>query len=99
MSKDRRLGTLLLCIGFVLTLSASCAYLSLEAGHECVGAHCDTCEHIHELTALLHGFALFMLLLFAALLAVAAQRHAFPRNAAMLAFTGSPVSWKVRLNN
>lgn len=99
MSKAKRAAALLACIGMILVLFTSSAYIALEAGHDCVGEHCEVCEYIGEAMAILRGFGLMVA---AALLvcAVMALRHAIHRTEGIWLHPAcTPVSWKVRLNN
>ena len=99
MNTAKRAGALLLCLGMILVLFTSSAYIAHEAVHNCLGEHCEICEHIAEVRALLHSLGLLILavLLVYALLSI----HRSLRGAEGRC-THAPctlVSWKVRLNN
>lgn len=98
MNACKRIHALLLCIGFILVLSVSSAFLIHEADHDCCGEDCPVCQTIAMTTALLRVLCLivFAALLFAVSTALSALRapEGNRRHAA-----GTPVSWKIRLNN
>ena len=99
MNKQKRLLALLLCVGMLFVLFASSAYIAHEADHTCAGKHCEICENIARMEALLQSFALLgavLLLLFSLpvfLRALRAEEDLRAYHALTL------VSWKVRLNN
>ena len=99
MSKARRFGALLLCIGMVLVLLISSAYIVHEADHDCVGEGCHTCETIERLTAVIRGFGMVLLVLLVAILLLALRPICrFPERES-LPVGGTLISWKIRLNN
>ena len=99
MNKQKRLLALLLCAGMLFVLFASSTYIAHEADHHCAGKHCEICENIAQMEALLQSFALLgavLLLLFslpAFLRVLRAEESLCAYHAPTL------VSWKVRLNN
>ncbi|MBR4539942.1 MAG: hypothetical protein IKO52_14030 [Clostridia bacterium] len=99
MKKQKRLLALLLCVGMLFVLFASSAYIAHEADHYCAGKHCETCENIARMEALLQSFALLgavLLLLFS----LPAFLRAFRAEEGLCAYHAPTlVSWKVRLNN
>ena len=99
MSKAKRFGALLLCIGMALVLLVSSAYIVHEADHDCIGEGCHTCETIERLTGFIRSFGMALLVLPAAVFLLALcpvcrfpERENLPAN-------GTLVSWKIRLNN
>lgn len=99
MKKHQRLLALLLCASLLFVLFASSAYIAHEAEHHCAGEHCEICENIARMEALLQSFALLGVVLFFmfALQAFIRVLRAEERLCAYHAPT--LVSWKVRLNN
>ena len=99
MGKAKRFGALLLCVGMALMLLISSAYIVHEADHDCVGEGCHTCETICQLTAMIRGFGLALLVLLAGILLLALRPIChFPERESLPA--GSTlISWKIRLNN
>ena len=99
MRDRKRLTALLLCVGLLLALAVSSAYIVLEAGHACSGEACEICESIAKTVALLRGVArcAFLLLFSACLLPLARALCAL--KAARTPVFGTLVCWKVRLND
>jgi len=99
MSKAKRLGTLLLCIGMVLVLLVSSAYIVREADHDCIGEGCHTCETIERLAGFIRGIGMALLVLLVTILLLALRPICrFPERESLP--TGSTlISWKIRLNN
>ena len=99
MRDHKRLMALLLCLGLLLVLAVSSAFIVLEAGHVCCGKACEICESVAKTEALLRGMAGFALLcLFAAALPAALRAYTALK-AALRSAPGTLVCWKVRLNN
>ena len=63
MCDRKRLTALLLCIGLLLALAVSSAFIVLEEGHACCGEACEICESIAKTVALLRGAAPFAFIL------------------------------------
>lgn len=99
MTGRKRAAALLLCIGLILVLSVSTAFLAQEAGHDCCGEDCPVCRiiavNIRLLRTLSLVFAAAAALLF---LRVDSAAGAVSDGRRRL-FSGTPVSWKIRLNN
>ncbi|MBR6185069.1 MAG: hypothetical protein IKQ41_02305 [Clostridia bacterium] len=99
MKKQTRLLALLVCAGLLFVLFASSAYIAHEADHHCAGKHCEICENIARMEALLQSFALlgvvlvFMFALQAFIRVLRAEEGLCAYHAPTL------VGWKVRLNN
>ncbi len=98
MNRLKRMAALLICIGFALVLFASSACIAHEADHDCTGEHCEICENIARIEALLQSFALpgAVLLLFTLLSFLHALRAEETLRACL---PPTPVGWKVRLND
>ncbi len=96
---NRRIWSLAVCIGMILALLTSSAYLIVEAHHDCTGEDCDICEHIAEMEALLASMAylgivaLMMLSVLAVVRTLLSDRTTANLRAATL------VCLKVRLND
>ncbi len=99
MKTQKRLLALLLCVGMLFVLFASSAYIAHEADHHCAGTHCEICENIARMEALLQSFALLgAALIF--LFALPAFLRVFRAEEGLRAYNAPTlVSWKVRLNN
>ena len=59
--RSRRTVALALALVLLLTLLLSAAFMLLEVGHTCHGAHCAVCERILMLQGLLHQLGLLAL--------------------------------------
>lgn len=99
MKTQKRMLALVLCVGMLFVLFASSAYIAHEADHHCAGKHCEICENIARMEALLQSFALL-----GAVLLFLFSLHAFLRQflaeESLCAYHAPTlVSWKVRLNN
>ena len=99
MKTQKRLLALLVCAGLLFVLFASSAYIAHEAEHHCAGKHCETCENIARMEALLQSFALLGAVLFL-LFSLPAFLRALRAEEGLRAYHAlTLVSWKVRLNN
>ena len=99
MSKAKRFGALLLCVGMALVLLISSAYIVHEADHDCIGEGCHTCKTIEQLTGLIRSFGMALLVLLATVFLLALRPVCrFPERENLPA-GGTLVSWKIRLNN
>ena len=99
MCDRKRLTALLLCIGLLLTLVVSSAFIVLEEGHACCGEACEICESIAKTVALLRGAARFAFLLLFAVCLLPLLRAICALKAARLPAFGTLVCWKIRLND
>ena len=99
MTNRKRIGALLLCVGMVLALFVSSAYIAHEAGHDCSGEDCPICQMIAVNVNLLRTLGLAVLLLVA--LFVLSRRGLTHQILHRLALptSGTLVSWKIRLND
>ena len=99
MTGRKRFGALLLCIGLILVLSVSVAFIAHEADHDCCGEDCPICRTIAVNISLLRtlGLAVLAVLCLFFLLSVRSARFMRERNNGF--FPGTLVSWKIRLND
>lgn len=99
MKTQKRLLALLLCAGMLFVLFASSAYIAHEANHDCAGKHCEICENVARMEALLKSFAVLgAMLIF--LFSLPAFLRVFRAEEGLCAcHAPTLVSWKVRLNN
>ena len=99
MTDRKRVGALLLCIGLILVLSISTAFIAHEADHDCCGEDCPICRTIAVNISLLRtlGLAVLAVLCFFFLLSVLPVRFKRERNNRIS--PGTLVSWKIRLND
>ena len=99
MTERKRFGALLLCIGLVLILSVSTAFIAHEADHDCCGEDCPICRTIAINISLMRtlGLAVLGVLCLFFLLSVRPVRRRGERPAR--SFSGTLVSWKIRLND
>ncbi len=99
MLTSKRLLALLLCLGMLLVLSASSAFLVHESGHDCCGDGCAVCESIAHTKALLQSFLLLGMLLAARYsfsLLFRSCRTDIPVHGCRVP---TLVTWKIRLND
>ena len=61
MTGRKRFGALLLCIGLILVLSVSVAFIAHEADHDCCGEDCPICQTIAVNISLLRTLGLLIL--------------------------------------
>jgi len=95
----KRAGALLLCIGLVLVLSVSTAFIAHEADHDCTGEDCPVCLVLAINLRLLRAAGLALPVL-TALFSLPASASARGRRNGCASFRpGTPVSWKIRLND
>ena len=99
MSNAKRALALITCIGMMLVLFTSSAYIVHEAGHTCVGEHCEVCERIEEVKAVLHSFELVAAVVLAVFVILSLRRALHTMDGLNLRPQCTLVSWKVRLNN
>ena len=99
MSKVKRIAAWIVCIGLILALFASSAYIAQEADHDCVGEHCEICQRIQAVLNLLRVTGLLVLSLLA-LFAMRALSRALHRADGLRPYARHTlVSWKIRLDN
>jgi hypothetical protein len=100
MTNRKRIGALLLCVGLVLALSVSAVFVAHEAGHhDCRGEDCPVCRMIAASIRLLRGLGLACTALLALCLLLPGQAARRRQERLHRVFSGTPVSWKIRLND
>ncbi len=99
MTGRKRISALLLCIGMVLVLSVSAAFIIHEADHDCTGEDCPICRNIAVNIRLLctAGLVLLVLLAFRLLLAAHSEYGQGDGHARFCPET--LVRWKIRIND
>lgn len=98
MRRHVRWAALLVCVGMLLMLFVSSAYIAHEAGHDCVGEGCPVCAFIARLREAQRGFSL-ALASSAALLILSSRRAVSSAKEACLPAGDTLVRRKIRLNN
>ena len=100
MSNRKRILTMIVSLAMVLILFVSSAYIVREAGHECAHEHCEICETIARVEALLHFFAFLAVVLCALAVSLLIIRLVLRfTDALCLPARPTLVSWKIRLDN
>lgn len=99
MSRKKRILAFMVGMGLLFVLFASSAYIVHEAGHFCTGAHCQVCQQIEEVRALLHSLALLVLALAVVRTVLSLHRTLLAMNGQCRVFASTLVNWKVRLND
>ncbi|MBQ8973181.1 MAG: hypothetical protein IJ074_08905 [Clostridia bacterium] len=99
MSKQKRLIALLMCVGILLTLFVSCAYIVDDADHDCTGEDCPICEFIAQIEHIQRGFTFVVLALLLTFLVSPALYALRARERVLLPVDVTLVSWKIRLND
>ena len=99
MANRRRVSALILCVGLVLILAVSTVFIAHEADHDCCGEDCPICRAIAVNIRMLRtlGLALLALLSIFFLQHRQAVHYRQDRNNGI--FSGTLVSWKVRLDD
>lgn len=99
MTNRKRITAMMLCIGLVLALAVSSAYIAHEAGHNCSGEDCPVCQMIAINVNLLRTIGLAVLLLLALFAPLGGRIAHRERQRLYLPASGTLVSWKIRLND
>lgn len=99
MNKQKRLIALLMCVGMLLILFVSSAYIVHEAGHDCTGEDCPICEFIAQVERVQRGFGMVLLALLLMFLVLTICNFHRGGNRESLPASDTLVSWKIRLNN
>lgn len=99
MTNRKRLAALLLCVGLVLVLSASAFLLIHEADHDCSGEDCPVCRLIAINIRLLRTLGLAVLALLSLFFLRAGQSVSRCPERSVRSFSGTLVTWKIRLDN
>lgn len=99
MQDRKRRIALFLCLGLILVLLASSAYMIHEANHDCTGEDCPVCQMIAVNLSVLRLSVIAVLVLRAvwALLNLFRLHHKTEHSA--FPFFGTLVSLKIRLND
>lgn len=99
MTDRRRLGAWMLCIGIVLVLFVSSAFIMHEAGHDCTGEDCPICRMVAVNVNLLRAFGLAVLVLPAPAVILRDGSAYRVQHRLCLSASDTLVSWKIRLND
>ena len=99
MNARKRGYALLLCVGLILALFVSSAFLIHEADHDCSGEDCPICRTIALTTALMRTICLAAAMwLFGSVLTAVLSACHIPESVC-LHTEGTPVSRKTRIND
>ena len=99
MMTRKRIGALLLCIGLILVLSVSTAFLAHEASHDCEGEECPICRMIAINIGLLRAIGLVLFVFLSLFFLLPAQSAGRRQDRDARFRSGTLVSWKIRLND
>ncbi|MCR4883206.1 MAG: hypothetical protein K6A68_06530 [Clostridiales bacterium] len=99
MTNRKRIGALMLCIGMALVLSVSAAFIIHEADHDCSGEDCPVCRMIAVNINLLRTLGLAVIAFLSLFFLISGRSVHNRRSRYACFFSGTPVSWKVRLND
>ncbi len=99
MTGRKRLSAFLLCIGLVLVLSVSIAFIIHEADHDCTGEECPICRNIAINIRLLCTAGLALLILPAFRLIPDAYTAYGQRERRACFCPETLVRWKIRLDD
>ncbi len=100
MRNRRRVYALILCVGMLLALSVSSAYIVQNAGHCCcVSQACRICQNVAQMVKLLTGCSLLAAMLWAVSVSLSVWRVSCQVRGRALPGLCTLVSWKIRLNN
>lgn len=99
MTNRKRFAALLLCVGLVLVLTASAFLLIHESDHDCSGEDCPVCRLIAINIRLLRTLGLAVLALLSLFFLRAGQSVSRCPERSVRSFSGTLVTWKIRLDN
>ena len=99
MTSQKRIGALILCVGMALVLAVSAAFIIHEADHDCSGEDCPVCRMIAVNINLLHALGLAVIAFLSLFFLTFGQSVRSRKDRYACFFSGTPVSWKVRLND
>ena len=99
MTNRKRISALLLCAALLIMLSVSIAFIAHEAEHDCCGEDCPVCRMIAVNIRMIRTLGLIMLILQAFYALLSGQRARHREESFGLFRAGTPVSWKIRLND
>ena len=99
MTNRKRFAALLLCVGLLLVLTTSAFLLIHEADHDCSGEDCPVCRLIAINIRLLRTLGLAVLALLSLFFLRAGQSVSRCPERSVRSFSGTLVTWKIRLDN
>jgi hypothetical protein len=99
MTNAKRTGALMLCIALALVLAVSTAFIVHEADHDCSGEDCPICRTIAVNIKLLSSLGLAFIALMVLFFQLSGHTVRSRRDQHALFFSGTLVSWKIRLND
>ena len=99
MTSQKRIGALSLCVGMALVLAVSAAFIIHEADHDCTGENCPVCRMIAVNINLLRTLGLSVIAFLSLFFLMSRPSVHGWRDRYTCFFSGTPVSWKVRLND
>ena len=99
MTNAKRTGALMLCIALAFVLAVSTAYIVHEADHDCSGEDCPICRMIVVNIKLLSSLGLAVIALLVLLFQLSGQAVRSRRDQHTRFFSGTLVSWKIRLDD
>lgn len=99
MQDRKRRNALFLCVGLILVLLSSAAYIIHEADHDCAGEDCPVCQMIAVHLSVLHLSILAILATSAIRTLPKLYRSRDKAEQAAFPFFGTLVSLKIRLND
>jgi hypothetical protein len=99
MTSRKRFGALVLCIGMAFILAVSAAFIIHEADHDCSGEDCPVCRLIAVNFNLLHILGLAAIAFLSFFFLLSRRLACGRRDRYNCFFSGTLVSWKVRLND
>lgn len=99
MTNAKRAGALMLCIALALVLAVSTAFIVHEADHDCSGEDCPICRTIAVNIKLLQSLGFAVIALMAYFFLLSGQTVRSRRDQHTRFFSGTLVSWKIRLDD
>jgi len=99
MTNAKRTGALMLCIALALILAVSTAFIVHEADHDCAGEDCPICQMIAVNIKLLYSLGLAAIVLMVFFFLLSGQTVRSRQDQHNRFFSGTLVSWKIRLND
>lgn len=98
LDRKRRIA-LFLCLGLIVALVASSAYIIHEANHDCAGEDCPVCQMIAVNLSVLRLSVIAVLALMTILSLLNLFRSPHQAEHSAFPFSGTLVSLKIRLND
>ena len=99
MTSQKRIGALILCVGMALVLAVSASFIIHEADHDCSGEDCPFCRMIAANINLLRTLGLAVIAFLSLFFLTSGRSVRGWKDLYACFFFGTPVSWKVRLND